>query len=128
MKTIREIAITAGTVAALVLLGLSAYLAVNSLMRMQRIAGLTRESSLIHSGISNVQKDLTDMETGQRGYLLTANDSYLQPYADAKARIAGDFAELRRGLASERSSSVPWSYRWNLWLTRNKPRWNVPSI
>lgn len=99
MKTIREIAITAGTVAALALLGLSAYLAVNSLMRMQRIAGLTRESSLIHSGISNVQRDLTDMETGQRGYLLTANESYLQPYADAKARIAGNFAELRRGLS-----------------------------
>lgn len=99
MKTIREIAITAGTVAALALLGLSAYLAVNSLMRMQKNAGLTRESSLIHSGISNVQKDLTDMETGQRGYLLTANDSYLQPYADGKARIAEDFAELRRGLS-----------------------------
>jgi len=98
MKTIREIAITAGTVAALALLGLSAYLAVNSLMRMQKNAGLTRESSLIHSGISNVQRDLTDMETGQRGYLLTANDSYLQPYTDAKARIARDFADLRRGL------------------------------
>ena len=108
MKTIREIAITAGTVAALVLLGLSAYLAVNSLMRMQRIAGLTRESSLIHSGISNVQSDLTDMETGQRGYLLTANDSYLQPYTDAKARITRDFADLRRGLAhrTEQERSV----------------------
>jgi len=108
MKTIREIAITAGTVAALVLLGLSAYLAVNSLMRMQRIAGLTRESSLIHSGISNVQRDLTDMETGQRGYLLTANDSYLQPYTEAKARIARDFADLRRGLGhrTEQERSV----------------------
>jgi CHASE3 domain sensor protein len=108
MKTIREIAITAGTVAALVLLGLSAYLAVNSLMRMQRIAGLTRESSLIHSGISNVQRDLTDMETGQRGYLLTANDSYLQPYTDAKARMTRDFADLRRGLAhrTEQERSV----------------------
>src|SRR3954454_5850704 len=108
MKTIREIAITAGTVAALVLLGLSAYLAVNSLMRMQRIAGLTRESSLIHSGISNVQRDLTDMETGQRGYLLTANDSYLKPYTEAKARIARDFADLRRGLGhrTEKERSV----------------------
>jgi CHASE3 domain sensor protein len=108
MKTIREIAITAGTIAALVLLGLSAYLAVNSLMRMQRIAGLTVESSLIHSGISNVHRNLTDMETGQRGYLLTANDSYLQPYTEAKARIARDFADLRRGLGhrTEQERSV----------------------
>jgi CHASE3 domain sensor protein len=40
------------------------------------------------------------METGQRGYLLTANPAYLQPYTDAKDRIATDFASLRAGLAS----------------------------
>src|SRR5690349_25071195 len=35
------------------------------------------------------------METGQRGYLLTANDSYLQPYNNARSRIESDFAALR---------------------------------
>ena len=67
---------------------------------MDRIAALTLESSTIQAHISSVLKDLTDMETGQRGYLLTENPSYLQPYTDAKARIASDFAGLRAGLAN----------------------------
>jgi len=48
------------------------------------------------------------METGQRGYLLTDDPSYLQPYTDAKSRIGTDFASLRGRLANraerERSS------------------------
>jgi CHASE3 domain sensor protein len=67
---------------------------------MQRIAALTLESSTIQADISDVQKDLTDMETGQRGYLLTADPAYLQPYTDANGRIGTDFASLRVGLAN----------------------------
>jgi CHASE3 domain sensor protein len=50
--------------------------------------------------IAAVLQDLTDMESGQRGFLLTNEDAYLKPYTDAKARIAGDFARLRLGLAN----------------------------
>ncbi len=78
----------------------NAYLAVNHLKRMQNIAALTLESSTIQTEIGNVQKDLTDMETGQRGYLLTADPAYLQPYTDAKGRIGNDFVGLRAGLAN----------------------------
>jgi CHASE3 domain sensor protein len=45
-------------------------------------------------------KDVTDMESGQRGYLLTGNAAYLQPYTDAKSRIEMDFANLRTGLSN----------------------------
>ena len=78
----------------------NAYLAVNHLKQMQNIAALTLESSTIQDDIAKVQKDLTDMETGQRGYLLTAEPAYLQPYTDAKGRIGDDFAGLRAGLAN----------------------------
>lgn len=40
------------------------------------------------------------METGQRGYLLTGNPAYLQPYADAKGKIESDFVSLRAGLSN----------------------------
>jgi CHASE3 domain sensor protein len=40
------------------------------------------------------------METGQRGYLLTSDQSYLQPYTAAKDRIETDFATLRVKLAN----------------------------
>jgi CHASE3 domain sensor protein len=50
---------------------------------------------MIQADISGVLKDLIDLETGQRGYLLTDDPTYLQPYNDAKGRIANDFAGLR---------------------------------
>jgi CHASE3 domain sensor protein len=67
---------------------------------VQKSAALTLESSSIQAKLSGVLKDATDMETGQRGYLLTGNFEYLQPYTDAKGRIETDFASLRAGLAS----------------------------
>src|SRR5581483_2768917 len=39
---------------------------------------------------------LKDAETGQRGYLLTNRESYLDPYNDARANIPGQLQELRR--------------------------------
>ncbi len=97
---IRKVALQIGVPALLALMAWNAYLAVNHLKRMQSIAALTLESSTFQADIANVQKDLTDMETGQRGYLLTADPAYLQPYTDAKSRIGNDFAGLRAGLAN----------------------------
>jgi CHASE3 domain sensor protein len=97
---IRRVALQIGVPALLALMAWNAYLAVNHLKRMQNTAALTLESSIIQAEIAKVQKDLTDMETGQRGYLLTADPAYLQPYTEAKGRIGDDFAGLRAGLAN----------------------------
>jgi CHASE3 domain sensor protein len=97
---IRKAALQIGVPALLAFMVWNGYLAVNHLKRMQKIAALTVESSMIQADISGVQKDLTDMETGQRGYLLTADAAYLQPYTDATGRIEADFAGLRAGLAN----------------------------
>ena len=95
---IRKATLQVGVPALLALIAWNAYLSVNHLKMMQKISTQRLESSLIQAQISDVLKDLTDMETGQRGYLLTDNDSYLQPYTEAKNRIATDFARLRQGL------------------------------
>ena len=100
MKMIRKAALQIGAPALLAFLVCNTFLAAKHLVRMHKIAALTLESSTIQGNISGALKDLTDMETGQRGYLLTANDSYLQPYAEAKGRIASDFAHLRAGLVN----------------------------
>src|SRR5258708_5850546 len=97
---IRKSALQIGASALLAFMAWNAYLAVNHLKQTQRIAALTLESSMIQADISGVLKDLTDMETGQRGYLLTEDPSYLQPYTDAKGRIGNDFAGLRLGLTN----------------------------
>ena len=97
---IRKATLHIGVPALLIFIAWNAYLAVNHLKRVQKIAALTLESSAIQAELSGVLKDATDMETGQRGYLLTGNAAYLQPYTDAKDRIGTDFVSLRAGLAS----------------------------
>ena len=97
---IRKAALQIGVPALLAFIAWNAYLAVNHLKRVQKIAALTLESSTIQAELSGVLKDVTDMETGQRGYLLTGDPAYLQPYADAKGRIETDFIGLRAGLVN----------------------------
>ena len=82
----------------------NAYLAVNHLRRVQKISALTVESSAIQAELSAILKDITDMETGQRGFLLTGNPAYLQPYSDAKGRIGTDSVNLRAGLSNRTQS------------------------
>lgn len=84
----------------LVFIACNAYLALNHQRWIQTIAALTLESSAIKAEISGVLKDVTDMETGQRGYLLTGNEAYLQPYTEAKGRIEIDSASLRSALSN----------------------------
>jgi CheY-like chemotaxis protein/CHASE3 domain sensor protein len=48
-----------------------------------------REATLV------VLQTLVDMETGQRGYLLTGQSSYLDPYAQAAARLDGQLATVQ---------------------------------
>jgi CHASE3 domain sensor protein len=97
---IRKTALQIGAVLSFGLIVWSGYVVVSHVKQMQRIAALTLQSSVIQADISSVEKDLTDMEAGQRGYLLTNNPSYLQPYTEAKNKIAADFANLRAGLAN----------------------------
>lgn len=97
---IRKAAFQIGVPALLAFIAWNAYLAVNHLRRVQTIAALTIESSAIQAELSSVLKDVIDMETGQRGYLLTGDPAYLQPYTDAKGRIEMDFANLHAGLSN----------------------------
>jgi len=97
---IRKAALQIGVPALLAFIAWNAYLAVNHLQRVQKTAALTLESSALQAKLSGVLKDLTDMETGQRGYLLTGDPAYLQPYTDAKDRIETGFVSLRAGLAN----------------------------
>ncbi len=97
---IRKAALQIGIPALVAFIAWNAYLAVNHLNRVEKSAALTLESSAIQAELSGVLKDVTDMEAGQRGFLLTGNAAYLQPYADAKGRIEMDFANLRAGLSN----------------------------
>jgi CHASE3 domain sensor protein len=105
---IRKAALRVGAPALLVFMIWNAYFALTHLSQMRAMSARTSQSFTLRESISNVLKDLTDMETGQRGYLLTEDTSYLLPFTAAKGRIEIDLANLRGGLANhtnwERSS------------------------
>src|SRR6266498_382963 len=114
-KMIRKATLKIGVPALLVCMALNAYLAVDHFRQMRKMDALTFESSKMQITISGVLADLTDMETSQRGYLLTGDQSYLQPYTSAKERIGTDLANLRTQLAAsedwqDRFRFFPW--RW----------------
>ena len=101
---IRKALLQIGASALIACVAWNAYLAISHLKQTQHIAAGTLESSTIQADISSILTDLTDMETGQRGYLLTGEPLYLQPYSDARSRIATDFAALRLELANRAQS------------------------
>jgi CHASE3 domain sensor protein len=101
---IRKLALQIGIPTLLALMAWNAYLAVSHLKRMQKITVLTMESSAIQAELSAVLKDLTDMETGQRGFLLTGDATYLQPYSDAKGGVEANFVALRAALTNRREN------------------------
>jgi CHASE3 domain sensor protein len=105
-EMIRKVALQIGVPALLALIAWNAYLAVNHLKRVQKIAAITLESSALQAKLAAVLKDVTDMETGQRGYLLTGDPAYLQPYTEAKGRIGTDLVSLRAGLANRTQSEL----------------------
>lgn len=60
-----------------------------------------KQTRMILVGEIQVLSLLKDVETGQRGYQLTGDPDYLEPYYRALARLPGELAALRRGVARD---------------------------
>lgn len=52
-------------------------------------------------GAAGLKGDLLDAETGQRGYVITRDEAFLQPFQEGMARVSGSFSELARKLAGQ---------------------------
>jgi CheY-like chemotaxis protein/signal transduction histidine kinase/CHASE3 domain sensor protein len=57
-------------------------------------ASLTQTIELL-GRLDGLLSTLKDAETGQRGFLLTGEESYLAPYTDAKDALPGEFTSMR---------------------------------
>lgn len=71
------------------------------LVMHDRINTLQRETSFIShqdreitSLANKIEKNILDMETGQRGYMITGDDKYLEPYNWGKAQWKVNYDEL----------------------------------
>jgi signal transduction histidine kinase/CHASE3 domain sensor protein len=88
--------------------GLLVLLAIfNGLFAFQKIQSLVdREHEVTHTqliltGLEGLLTTLDDAESGQRGYILTGQESYLAPYTAARAQLPGQLDQLHSLLASE---------------------------
>src|SRR5580704_6483642 len=50
----------------------------------------------VRTELADLLSELKDAETGQRGYLITGEDSYLAPYQAALPAIKGTLEDLRK--------------------------------
>jgi adenylate cyclase len=60
-----------------------------------------RHSLQIEVALSDVLSTLQDAEIGQRGYLLTNDPAFLEPFRRANERVAGQFALLGQSVAGQ---------------------------
>ncbi|MEC5388224.1 response regulator [Uliginosibacterium sp. H3] len=77
-----------------------------SAMQARTVAAerMTRSVEVMEQ-VQTLLSAIKDAETGQRGFLLTGNESYLAPYTNAKADLPGLFLNLRRLVADSRIQS-----------------------
>jgi len=59
------------------------------------VIGWVEHSDRITRSAAEVQRRSIDMETGMRGFLITGDDSFLEPYERALQRIGNDLGALR---------------------------------
>ena len=67
-----------------------------SFNRIEIASEARRHTNSIFTSADNVLSALTVAETGQRGYLLTGDESFLQPYLSVRDSISGNLNILRQ--------------------------------
>ena len=91
----RKVAIQIALSALLALIVVNAYFGLRDLERVRENSAQRLDAALLQRDLDSVLLDLSEIESGQRGYLLTNDNSYLQPYSAAKTRLESDMGTLR---------------------------------
>ena len=94
---------------------------------LRKAAMSVRHTQDAENRIEHIYRRVVDAETGQRGYLLTLDPTYLQPYVEARRDVPRELDELglahagqsgagRADLPRSGSCSTPdsrnWTSRW----------------
>ncbi|TCC93847.1 response regulator [Pedobacter frigiditerrae] len=76
----------------LVISSLASYISIKNLIRN---ADMVSHTNQVINNVNQIISFLKDAETGQRGYLLTGNAVFLEPYNGAKEKIMSTFNEVK---------------------------------
>ncbi|MBY0145204.1 CHASE3 domain-containing protein [Neobacillus niacini] len=93
--------IIAGYLFILICLVLSLLIVMNRMSAMQQEVDFVSQHDIeVHNLANQIQKNVLDMETGMRGYVISGNEEYLEPYNTASRNWLDNFNKLHSLLAS----------------------------
>ena len=94
MKTTHRI--VASFAGATLLIALVVLISFWSFRQMKEAADARKHTFVVMARANDFLSALKDAETGQRGYLLTGDEVFLEPYLDVRDGLSGQLEELRR--------------------------------
>ncbi|MCD1261202.1 CHASE3 domain-containing protein [Paenibacillus athensensis] len=59
----------------------------------------------VHDLLGQIQKNTLDMETGMRGFIISGDESYLEPYVEGSRQWIDDYNKLRQLIADNQAQS-----------------------
>ncbi|GGL32722.1 CHASE3 domain-containing protein [Planomonospora parontospora] len=95
--------LTAGFAAALVMMGVIGAVSYSNTVDLVENEKWVEHTHQVLNRLDGVLSTLKDAETGQRGYLITAEESYLGPYTEAKDAV-GDLLDETAELTSDNAA------------------------
>ena len=94
MKTIHKI--VACLVVSVLLVVFGVVMSFISFGQIEDASELRKHTDLVINSAENLLAELVDAETGQRGYIITNNDTFLEPYSKVILNIKGNLESLRQ--------------------------------
>ena len=94
-RSLRGPILAALALIAAVVAGMFATLVV-SVHSLDAVSKAQRRTSAMTQSTQQLERTVVDLETGVRGYMLTGDESFLDPYDRGRRRIAKLTADLRR--------------------------------
>lgn len=101
-----RVAVAAGVGVIIVLLALTGLELSREFNSSKSLRAQVVQSYEMRLEIEAVQKIMLDGETGARGYVLTGQDRYLEPWISASTRIGPQLAKLRRDFREDAHASL----------------------
>jgi PAS domain S-box-containing protein len=96
---LRKFAIVPPILLLAILAGLTGFVALNHLASTQKLRTLVLQSHAVIENAQGLLSEVQDAETGQRGYMITRDPFYLDPYESARKAAPASIRELRAMVA-----------------------------
>lgn len=88
-----------GVLCGAILVGIVLYLAHYSVQQVRVTSGQLHHTQELRLKLRAIGETILDMETGQRGFLLTSRPEYIEPYVTAQVQLSDDLHTLQALLA-----------------------------